>query len=394
MLSFLIRVFFFKIKIIFQNPKKKKLVVFDCDSNIDLKYILLDYDYFTLQVRKEKINKIYLSLEIILKIFKNYKGNLMSAYLISLIEIVNPKIIVSTIDNSLKLSEICKKLYKKINFISIQNSNRYDIKINKFFYDKKIVNFNLNKNYFASNFFCFGQYEKDHYKKYSVDVKKFYPVGSIRLSNFFNYLKEKKIKIRKSFYDICLISEACPGTDKMFNDYNMEKGFAKVAQYTIKFCIKHDLKLVFAAKRAKDSKSFDNELNFYKKYLTTNEFKYLLKHKVDRDMENFSSYRLVYESEIVVGNRSTLLKEKLCTGGKILSVNLTKSNLWNFHIRGICSMNDCSYEEFEQRLLYIKKIGKIEYLKKIKKSYLYFMNYNRNLSVIKKVKDSIDNMLQ
>ena len=85
-----------------------------------------------MQVRKEKINNIYLSLKIILKVFKNYKNyqvNLLSAYLISLIEIVNPKVIVSTIDNSLKLSEICKIFHKKINFISVQNVSRYDIKI-------------------------------------------------------------------------------------------------------------------------------------------------------------------------------------------------------------------------------------------------------------------------
>jgi surface carbohydrate biosynthesis protein len=394
MFSFLKRVLFFKIKVIFKNPEKKNLLVFDCDSSFDLKYILLDYNYFTLQVRKEKINDIYLSLKIILKIFKNYQGNLMSAYLISLIEIVNPKVIVSTIDNSLKLSEICKNLYKKINFISIQNASRYDIKINKYFYDKKILNFDLNKNYFTSNFFCFGQYEIDHYKKYNLEIKKFYPAGSLRLSNFFNYLKVNKIKIRKNFYDICLISDACPGTDKLFNDYNMEKGFAKVAQYTIRFCIKHNFRFIFAAKRAKYSKSFDNELNFYKKYLTVNEFKYLMKHKIDRDMENFSSYRLAYESKIVVANRSTLLKEKLCTGGKILSVNLTRSDLWNFHIKGICSMNYCSYEQFEKRLLYIKKIGQKIYLRKIKKGHLYYMNYNRNISTIKKVKDKIDILLK
>jgi hypothetical protein len=81
----ILKILFFKIKINFKNPQSKDLLVFDCDSIFDLKYILLNCNYFVLQARKEKITNIYISFKIISEIFKNYQGNFMSAYLISLI---------------------------------------------------------------------------------------------------------------------------------------------------------------------------------------------------------------------------------------------------------------------------------------------------------------------
>ena len=65
----------------------------------------------------------------------------------------------------------------------------------------------------------------------------------------------------------------------------------------------------------------------------------------------FSSYRAVLNSKIAVGTGSTLLKDKLGTGGKILACNLTKLNIFDFPINGICSIHSCSYEEFEKRLI-------------------------------------------
>ena len=46
-------------------------------------------------------------------------------------------------------------------------------------------------------------------------------------------------------------------------------------------------------------------------------------------------------SKIAVGTASTLLRDKLGFGGKILSCNLTKIDMWDFPINGICSINNC-----------------------------------------------------
>lgn len=313
----------------------------------------------------------------------------MSAYLISIIQIVAPKVIITNIDNSLKLFEICKLFYKKIDFIVIQNASRYDIKLNEYLYKKKLANIDLNKKYFISNFFCFGKFEENHYKEYNLKIKNFIPIGSLRLANFFKYVEENKIKIRKNFYDVCLISEPCLGRDKYLDDTNNEKGFAAVAKFAIKFCINNNLKFVFASKRLNNTESHRNEFSFFKKYLDNTEFKYLLKNKIDRSIEKFSSYKTIFESKVIVGTSSTMLREKLSVGGKILACNLTKSQLWNFPIKGIFAMNDCKYEKFEKRLLSIYFMPQKEYKLKIKcKNYL--MQYDNKISVIKKIQKYLD----
>ena len=74
----------------------------------------MKYNFFVLQTRFEFTDKIYFSLWILKKIIKNYsKGNLYTVYLISLIELINPKVVINTIDNSLKFSENSKILEKK-----------------------------------------------------------------------------------------------------------------------------------------------------------------------------------------------------------------------------------------------------------------------------------------
>ena len=113
----------------FRSPKRKNFLIFDSESFEDLKYITDTYDYYLLETRFQNITKIYLNLVLFFKILINYRGNLWTAYLISLIELVSPKIIITFSDNSLKFSEIAKRMEKKnIIFYAIQNGARYDLK--------------------------------------------------------------------------------------------------------------------------------------------------------------------------------------------------------------------------------------------------------------------------
>ena len=52
------------------------------------------------------------------------------------------------------------------------------------------------------------------------------------------------------------------------------------------------------------------------------------------------------QSRVAVGNGSTMLREKLSVGEKILSCNLTTTNIYNFQIEGICSIKNCNFQQF------------------------------------------------
>ena len=96
------------------------------------------------------------------------------------------------------------------------------------------------------------------------------------------------------------------------------------------------------------------------------------------------------QSKIVVGTASTLLRENLAIGGKILSCNLSPTNIYDFPIQGICSIKNCTFEEFEERLLQIYSLSENEYFSRLSKDKCYTMEYDENVSTIEMLKRNID----
>ena len=89
-------------KIIFREPKKNKIVIFDKYSEQIIKEILKSKNFFTLVTRPKQFRSIYMSKKIILYLIKNFfKQSIKVNYLIILIKILDPKIVVTLIDNSI-----------------------------------------------------------------------------------------------------------------------------------------------------------------------------------------------------------------------------------------------------------------------------------------------------
>ena len=386
---------FYKIKFILKNPEKHELVIFDDISLCDLENLISEYNFFVQQNRIERITKIYLTFKVIKYFFKNYNGNIMTAYLVSLLEIIRPKIVLTNIHNSLKFFDLARILDKKIIFIAIQNGAQYEIKKYKHLYKAKKVNSDMSKNIYIPHFFCFGQFEIDQHKEDKIEVKNFFKAGSLNTANFFHYIKKDKILLKKDLYDICLISDPVSfGIDKQFGISTIEKGFAKTIKYTIDFCKKHNIKMIFTWKRdkKKDPISSKNELDFYKKYFTNDDIDFLLKNSLEKT-DRFTSYKAVFQSKVVVATYSTLLREYLGTGGKILSCNVTASEIFDFPIEGICCIKDCTFQEFEKRLLNILSISDEEYLRKLGTNKNYLMEYDEKVSTIEVIRKKIDALL-
>ena len=161
-----------KSKIILQSPLKTDLVIFDNESISDLKHVLKNRSYFVLKSRANKIDTIYISPKIIYFFLIYFRGNLNTAYQASLIKILDPKIIITFIDNSLKFFDLVRIFRNKITFLAIQNAARYDIILHKYEYKKGIRTSDLTQSFFIPNFLCFGRYEIEHYKKKCLLVKK------------------------------------------------------------------------------------------------------------------------------------------------------------------------------------------------------------------------------
>jgi surface carbohydrate biosynthesis protein len=402
-------------KFIFKTPKKCDLIVFDEVSIYDLNICLSKFNFFVLQTRLESsayilgskaapIYKIYFSYKIFKKFLKNYfKGNLFTVYLISLIELINPKVVLTTIDVSFKFSEIAKILDKKTNFIAIQNALTHDFLNWDYLYKTRKIKQNLIKKLYIPNLFCMGDYDREMWEKLNIKVKNFFPIGNLRLANFFHHIKSENSSPEKYNCDICLVAEMFFPTSKnifevgtlasKFNEDRRteEEGFVKLIKYTIKFCLKHNMKLIIPLKRDKKHLPgfYNLEIEYYDRNFEKEELEYIKSNILEKDRENFSSYRVLLNSKVVVSTKSTLLRNKLTIGGKILSCNLSKKDRYNFPVNGICTLNNCFYEEFEERLLEIYSISEEDYFSKIDKKPDYREKFNKNYSAIDLIREKL-----
>ena len=387
-----------QVSLVLGSPPSSPIIVFDNISIQDLRYITSKFDHFILETRPLEIKKIYISFGIIynfffLLCFRKNNLSLVDLYFVALIKIINPKIILTFIDNSSKFFNIAKTLEKEIIFLAIQNAARYDFKINEYKFLNKLISRDDNKNFFLPHYFCFGGLEKYDSNKYSLKIKNFYEYGSLRLANFFKFLEEKQIKLENNYYDICMISEPIFNKNNLFKTNNIEEGFSKLAKYLIKFSKKKNLNFIFVKKYNKIKKSDAvDDMDFYNNFLDQSEIDYLNLNTY-KDHGTFSSYMGVFQSKVAIGTQSTLLREKIGCGQKILSVNLTNKEFWNFPVEGLCTLNNCSFSEFEERLSYILNINNRDYFNQISKDKSFLMNFDENNSAINKINSKINSYL-
>lgn len=383
------------IKIIFKSnfknrlPDNIKLLIFDGESINGLQNILKDFEYFVLETRFHRIKTIYFNKRIFFSIFKNLKKGFYNAYLLSIIDEINPKVIFTFIDNSYKFSLFSKYRKNKYIFVALQNGARYEHKITNELIKKKIKSNSIKFN--IPNFLCFGDYEVHDYKKNNQLVTNFLKVGSLKLSNYISFKKKNKIKIKKNFFDILLISDVnC--WDKILDKLNLpiEKGVITIIKFCINFAIDNNLKLKIAVRNFKEN--YLSENNFYKKNLNKKEYNYLKKNIIYRS-KNFKTYLAMEKSKVVVGTMSTMLRENLALGGKTLACNFTTTNIFNFPIKGICSLNELNYLKFEKRLKKVLKINNTKYRNLLAKDTFHVISNKKNLNTIDIIKLKLKNFL-
>jgi len=375
----------------FSLPSKNNLIIFDDMSIEDLKYVISDFKYFILQTRFENVTTLYINPLIILKTILNYRGNLWSAYLITIINLVSPKVILTVIDNSIKFFEIAKKLQSKdLHFFAIQNGARYDLKRYLFKFKKKLLKEDMTRKFFIPNFFCFGEFEVDDYKNKNIDVQNFLPVGSLRLANFM-LEKEINLKQKNYLYDILLVSDGITQeTDQNFGTEGEVVRMAKFIKYTIKYASENRKRIIFSLKRLNSTRNnLEQELKFYKKNLNDFEYDYLISNStINFEKSKYLTYELMLKSNVTMSSFSTLLRENLSIGRKSLSVNFMENNIFDFPLEGLCKLKNCDYDKFQNKLNAILEMSEEHFTAKSNhKNYL--MLYDNKISTIDNIKNKI-----
>lgn len=102
-----------------------------------------------------------------------------------------------------------------------------------------------------------------------------------------------------------------------------------------------------------------------------------------------SSYDSVMSAGVVIGDNSSLLVEALGRGRRILSVNMTDDPSLDFPVEGPWTLKKPTYEEFAERLTWIRSMSDTEWAGLIGDVPKYLVNYNPQYPTHDFVKDLI-----
>tara|TARA_Y100000992_G_scaffold302308_1_gene275982 strand:- start:71 stop:1168 length:1098 start_codon:yes stop_codon:yes gene_type:complete len=331
-------------------PKRSKIVVFGNDS-----YELLDlfnkhsvaYTIYNESSGNINVNPIFILKYIINIILKSrstkIKQLLYNAYHLTNLEYINPKYIFTQTDNSTLIHWLVKKkLQSKV--VAIQNGLRTRYEFG--FLKETHIN-----NYEHDIFFSFGQYEKDLYESMNIKVNRYFKLGSFRLGL---YMESKKSHSKK--YDICLISELSCIPKKNTTTYKLQKklydDIDKMNHIIAKYAKEFNKKIIVALREDNEQSQINYYLNIFKDNI---EFS---------NPGKYSSYDSVCKSHITLSFFSTLLLESLALGNKVLSIDVSKSELY-FNYPSLIKHNYTDYDSFK---IYIEEILSMDIQRYLDKS--------------------------
>jgi surface carbohydrate biosynthesis protein len=362
---------------------KSNVVVFDREGSEVLgKFVLRDIPHFVLCSRQELI---YFNPRVVIFFLKNVLrlyhdplslGTLHRIYLLSCIEILAPKIILTFIDNSYDFQWIARH-YSNGKCYAVQNGMRLSINLTKWL---PAAPHPASKIYLP-NFLCFGNFEKDMYRYYGHEIDRFHPVGSLRGGYYLNRLRSRRINQR---FDICLISEWDPGLQD--NPIFPEIGQSIVISdnYVSRYAKMYDVKICIAT-RSPDGR----EIEYFSQIF--GERAVIIKN----DRETMSTYRAIDESNVSVTAFSTAGVEAFGWGKKILFCNFTGHKDYALPVPDICSIDKPDFETFCAKINFLLSIDPSKFMASAGKSARYMMNYNEavpaHLYLQRIVHDEIDN---
>lgn len=351
--------------------EKKKFVIFDCVNSDIISEILPKDQTFVLSARVNLINKILINFKNIFFLIQNlFSRSIQLNYFISLINQVEPKFVITTIDNSINFSILTKYFENKIKFIAIQNATRGDI--------FKNIGDN-NKNLYYTHYFGFSNFDLSLMRKKNIILKNFFAVGSLRNSYYKQYLYNEEENTIKNF-DICLVQKKIFENGKIFSSQLAADTFI-LLNFLAKYVLKFKKKIII------QSKSSFNEAEklFIEKLFAGCQYKISWIDKV-----NFNSYKSISSSELVIGAPSTLLREaSVYPKTKVVCFD-TSMKIGRTPFEGINVIRDNSYEKFEEKLNLLFKLNYKEYLNKLKNKPEYLMQKTQTINYLLNYLNNID----
>ena len=357
-------------KISFLDKQSKEVLIFNSNNHFYLSRIIPAYAS-KIYINERKSFHVIFSSRFILGFIKylfliGLKKNLLRAILIYSI---NPKIVLSNIDNS-SLSKL-KFFFPDKKFLLIQNGTRFSTKT-------------LCQNYHQMEpdiYYTFGYFEKFFFKKIGLKSSIVKPICSMKLGFFLeddlsnNHKSNDNVATFVSQFRILLTQSNSNLSGEILDSLgSLYKALAL-------WCKSSDYQLNVILFYEKGSEEMKQELIFYKTYLSDTNVKF-----IPNSRKNMSSYKLAWASSLVVGLDSTLLFELLALNKRVI-IGLSAfpklykergfDNYSEF-LPDFMKITNIQLKKFNESVDNLMKIPENEYVDKIMPVRKNFMNIGEN----------------
>ena len=302
----------------FEKYPQKKIILFDNYTFSNLRDLLKNKDYITIDTSLNKLN-----LRIIFKLILKFKLKTAN-YFSEIIKEINPKLVLTIIDQNSNFWRL-KKIVNdnSIKFVIIQNGWREDpfVDINNGYEDFSV-----------DEAFVFNSFMGDLYKK---KLKcNYLKLGSVKNNFYFNDDGSNKIKdsilfinqinpFKKNIEEITFTR-----LNKNYSWSQFYKADFLVLDYIKKYCDKNNLKLFLLGR---NNRNKENEKKIFYNYLKYKNVNYIENLSVMSAYEQVSNFDLVINLDSTLGYE-VLIKStiKMCCFSIRGSILNLESNDMNF----------------------------------------------------------------
>jgi surface carbohydrate biosynthesis protein len=343
-------------KFIWATPPRSDLIIYDFMGSKELGKILLPgvaHSVFSTRGEIFYFHPLIVILAFWTRISKGVSGR--QAYDITCLKWSRPRVVLTYIDNSPNLFIVSKHV--KARFFVVQNGFRSHMDA-----DHMLG---------LPNFYCFGERDFDLYASHKVPVAEMRPIGSVKASYFRDEMAPALPN--EPSYDVCLISSYQEGMEKEdFLDPRpirqpLIEGTRRTCEYLARFQKEKKLRLIVAGWQNPGQNL--GEIAFFRKYFG-NEIEV-----VSTQQEFLNSYRLAYQSRVVLSYGSTLGYEVLSWGRKAFFFYMPEEK--NYRLdhphSALFQIRDASYEEFCGKLNTILEMPIAKYQEEVQKDTDYVM---------------------
>ena len=335
------------------NKSIKSVLIVDEVGSECIKYCIPDFTSYVV-IPTRNIIPVVLSINffarLVVRIIR--KDGIRLSVLYSIIDVLEPKVIISFIDNAPKMGKIQSTFPDKL-VISVQNGLR--TKLHKFPASVPCL-------------YGFGYYEKLLLSDIGSSIKEYKAVGSLRFGIFFE--KQNAMVINK--YDVCYISQFSYHSDA-FSVHLERKYFDRL----INICLENKYSLSVALRFSENNTGYSLELEHFHKLDLNNYAVY-----VHNNAREFSSYALGLSSSVIASFSSTLAYELFGAGKKVLFLGSGSQELIKHHgTEDIFSrmpdevrLDNLSEKCIKNKLSELMVMSETKYLSAIRDAQMYYMN--------------------